>query len=104
MYSIIASGLSSCLEQSTATSSAPITSGTSVRHHWSNVPAMLAARLLGYRVVTQVDDVQDGRGYERDIGSRPCLGSGRAPGRWVAPPKAMRVAQPAPRAGPPAHC
>jgi glycosyltransferase involved in cell wall biosynthesis len=39
-----------------------------VRHQWSNVPAMLAARLLGYRVVTQVDDVQYGRGYERDIG------------------------------------
>jgi len=39
-----------------------------VRHHWSNVPAMLAGRLLGYRVVTQVDDVQYGRSYEPDIG------------------------------------
>jgi glycosyltransferase involved in cell wall biosynthesis len=36
-----------------------------VRHSWSNVPILAAARLLGYRVVTQVDDVQYGRGYER---------------------------------------
>ncbi len=42
-----------------------------VRYHWSNVPAMLAGRLLGYRVVTQVDDVQYGRAYERDIGLLP---------------------------------
>jgi glycosyltransferase involved in cell wall biosynthesis len=38
-----------------------------VRHSWSNVPILAAARVLGYRVVTQVDDVQYGRGYERDI-------------------------------------
>jgi glycosyltransferase involved in cell wall biosynthesis len=38
-----------------------------VRHSWSNVPILAAARVLGYRVVTQVDDVQYGRGYERHI-------------------------------------
>jgi glycosyltransferase involved in cell wall biosynthesis len=38
-----------------------------VRHRWSILAVLIAARLLGYRVVTQVDDVQYGRGYERDI-------------------------------------
>ena len=35
-----------------------------VRHRWSTVPVMVAGRLLSYRVVTQVDDVPYGRGYE----------------------------------------
>jgi glycosyltransferase involved in cell wall biosynthesis len=35
-----------------------------VRHEWGQVPVLIAARLLGYRVVTQVDDMQYGRGYE----------------------------------------
>ena len=35
-----------------------------VRHEWAQAPVYVAARLLGYRLVTQVDDVQYGRGYE----------------------------------------
>ncbi len=35
-----------------------------VRHRWSTVPVLAAGRLLSYRVVTQVDDVPYGRGYE----------------------------------------
>jgi glycosyltransferase involved in cell wall biosynthesis len=38
-----------------------------VRHKWSNVPIMLAARLLGYRLVTQVDEIAYGRGHELPI-------------------------------------
>ncbi|MGA2321629.1 MAG: glycosyltransferase family 4 protein [Solirubrobacteraceae bacterium] len=38
-----------------------------VRHHWSNTPVLLAGRVLGYRVVTQVDDVPYGRSFEPDI-------------------------------------
>jgi glycosyltransferase involved in cell wall biosynthesis len=34
-----------------------------VRFHWSETPLLLAARVLGYRVVTQVDDVPFGRGF-----------------------------------------
>jgi glycosyltransferase involved in cell wall biosynthesis len=38
-----------------------------VRHKWSNVTIMLLARLLGYRVVTQVDNMPYGRGHEMPI-------------------------------------
>lgn len=38
-----------------------------VRHKWSNVPIMLMARLLRYRVVTQVDHLPYGRGHEMPI-------------------------------------
>jgi glycosyltransferase involved in cell wall biosynthesis len=38
-----------------------------VRHEWAQVPVVVAARLLGYVVVTQVDDVQYGAGYEGRI-------------------------------------
>jgi glycosyltransferase involved in cell wall biosynthesis len=38
-----------------------------VRHKWSNVPIMLTARLLGYRVVTQVDNMPYGQGHEQSI-------------------------------------
>lgn len=34
-----------------------------VRHEWSHLPVLFAARLFGYRLVTQVDDVAFGRGY-----------------------------------------
>jgi alpha-maltose-1-phosphate synthase len=37
-----------------------------IRHEWSNVPIILASRLLGYRVVTQVDDVAYGRAQGSD--------------------------------------
>ena len=37
-----------------------------VRHSWSNIPILIAARALGYRLVTQVDDVQYGRGSQSD--------------------------------------
>src|ERR1039457_2268335 len=33
-----------------------------VRHSWSNIPILIVARLLRYRLVTQVDDIQYGRG------------------------------------------
>jgi glycosyltransferase involved in cell wall biosynthesis len=39
-----------------------------VRHEWGQLPVLIAARALGYRVVTQVDDVAYGRGYAGDIG------------------------------------
>jgi glycosyltransferase involved in cell wall biosynthesis len=39
-----------------------------VRHEWAQVPVLAAARALGYRVVTQVDDVAYGRGYAGEIG------------------------------------
>jgi len=35
-----------------------------VRHEWAQVPVLAAARALGYRVVTQVDDVAYGPDYE----------------------------------------
>jgi glycosyltransferase involved in cell wall biosynthesis len=39
-----------------------------IRNKWSNVPIIFAARLLGYRVVTQVDpDLPFGRGHELPI-------------------------------------
>jgi glycosyltransferase involved in cell wall biosynthesis len=38
-----------------------------VRYNWSVVPAELAGRMLGYHVVTQVDDMDYGRGYEVEI-------------------------------------
>ncbi len=38
-----------------------------VRHKWSNVPIMCMARLLGYRVVTQMDNMPHGRGHEVPI-------------------------------------
>jgi glycosyltransferase involved in cell wall biosynthesis len=37
-----------------------------VRHSWSNIPILVLARMLGYRLVTQVDDVQYGRGSQAD--------------------------------------
>jgi starch synthase len=38
-----------------------------VRHEWAQLPLVVAARILGYDVVAQVDDVQFGRGYEERI-------------------------------------
>lgn len=38
-----------------------------VRHEWGQLPVLTAARALGYRLVTQVDDVAYGRGYEGEI-------------------------------------
>jgi glycosyltransferase involved in cell wall biosynthesis len=38
-----------------------------VRHKWTTMPATVFARLLGYRVVTEVDDVPYGPGYEGEI-------------------------------------
>ncbi len=38
-----------------------------VRHSWSNLPVLLAGRMLGYRVVTQVDDVPYGPSYQADL-------------------------------------
>ncbi len=35
-----------------------------VRHEWGQVPLLAAARMLGYSIVTQVDDLQYGAGYE----------------------------------------
>lgn len=37
-----------------------------VRHSWSNIPILIAARVLGYRLVTQVDDIQYGKGSQAD--------------------------------------
>jgi glycosyltransferase involved in cell wall biosynthesis len=37
-----------------------------VRHSWSNIPILIAARAFGYRLVTQVDDVQYGKGSQAD--------------------------------------
>lgn len=38
-----------------------------VRHEWTVVPVMLAGRLLGYRVVTQLDDLLFGPTYEQNL-------------------------------------
>lgn len=35
-----------------------------VRYRWSSVPVLAVGRMLGYRVVAQVDDMPYGRGYE----------------------------------------
>src|SRR5436309_3299177 len=35
-----------------------------VRHNWTVLLGMLLGRALGYRLVTQVDDIPYGRGYE----------------------------------------
>ncbi len=40
-----------------------------VRYRWSLMPVLIAGRLLGYRVVTQVDDIPYGRGYQFEISS-----------------------------------
>ena len=37
------------------------------RHKWTTLPPTIVARLLGYRVVTEVDDVPYGRGYRGPI-------------------------------------
>jgi glycosyltransferase involved in cell wall biosynthesis len=39
-----------------------------IRADWTVSPVMLAGRLLGYRVVVQVDDMPFGRGFQREIG------------------------------------
>jgi len=38
-----------------------------VRHNWTILVALVLGRALGYRIVTQVDDVPYGRGYELEI-------------------------------------
>jgi glycosyltransferase involved in cell wall biosynthesis len=38
-----------------------------VRYRWSLMPVLIAGRLLGYRVVAQVDDIPYGRGYQFEI-------------------------------------
>jgi glycosyltransferase involved in cell wall biosynthesis len=38
-----------------------------VRHNWTLLLGMLLGRALGYRLVTQVDDIPYGRGYELEI-------------------------------------
>ncbi|MGI8715003.1 MAG: glycosyltransferase family 4 protein [Solirubrobacteraceae bacterium] len=38
-----------------------------LRHKWTTAPATIVGRLLGYRVVTEVDDVPYGRGYRGSI-------------------------------------
>jgi glycosyltransferase involved in cell wall biosynthesis len=38
-----------------------------VRHSWSNTPILIVGRILGYRVVTQVDDMPYGSGYNADV-------------------------------------
>ena len=38
-----------------------------VRHSWSIMPVVIAARMLGYRVVSQIDGIPYGRGFEGDI-------------------------------------
>ena len=38
-----------------------------VRYRCSLMPVLIAGRLLGYRVVTQVDDIPYGRGYQFEI-------------------------------------
>jgi glycosyltransferase involved in cell wall biosynthesis len=37
------------------------------RHKWTTVPPTIVARLLGYRVVTEVDDIPYGRGYRGQL-------------------------------------
>jgi glycosyltransferase involved in cell wall biosynthesis len=45
-----------------------------VRHDWGLLPALLISRLLGYRLVTEVNDVPHGPGYEiRQAGARGLL-------------------------------
>ena len=38
-----------------------------VRHKWSTIPATIIARMLSYRVVSEVDDVPYGKGYAGEI-------------------------------------
>lgn len=38
-----------------------------VRHKWSTMPATVVGRLLGYRIVSEVDDVPYGRGYHGEL-------------------------------------
>src|SRR5690242_2565321 len=38
-----------------------------VRHRWTLIPTELVGWLLGYRIVTQIDDVPYGRGYEQKL-------------------------------------
>lgn len=38
-----------------------------VRHKWSNIPIMLVARMLRYRLVVQVDNMPHGSGHEQPI-------------------------------------
>lgn len=38
-----------------------------VRHSWTSMPVLLAGRLLGYRLVTQVDDVPYGRSFASPV-------------------------------------
>lgn len=45
-----------------------------LRHYWSLVPSIVAARALGYRLVTQVDDMAYGPGFARAPGLRSWLG------------------------------
>ena len=45
-----------------------------VRHSWALVPTLLAAKRLGYRITTQVDDVAYGPGFERRPGVAPLVG------------------------------
>jgi glycosyltransferase involved in cell wall biosynthesis len=40
------------------------------RHKWTTLPPTIVARLLGYRVVTEVDDVPYGRGYQGQLAAR----------------------------------
>jgi glycosyltransferase involved in cell wall biosynthesis len=37
------------------------------RHKWTTLPPTIVARLLGYRVVTEVDDIPYGRGYQGQL-------------------------------------
>ena len=45
-----------------------------VRHSWTLVPTLLAARRMGYRLTMQVDDVAYGPGFERRAGVAPLVG------------------------------
>ena len=38
-----------------------------IRNSWSIVPVVIVARMLGYRVVNQVDGIPYGRGFEGDV-------------------------------------
>jgi glycosyltransferase involved in cell wall biosynthesis len=44
--------------------------GLYVRHKWTTVPVTIVARLLGYRVVTEVDDLPYGIGYQGQLSAR----------------------------------
>ena len=50
-----------------------------VRYRWSLMPVLIVGRLLGYRVVTQVDDIPYGRGYQFEIS--PVADHVQRPGR-----------------------